>query len=77
MDEVKKIPCFRCSGQKKMYKIHSAYSLICTGGIEVNCPMCNGEGKVVKLEDISLNDTKKQTKKGQYKNGTRQRTSTI
>jgi hypothetical protein len=45
--------CMRCRGQKKMYQVgNNAYSTVNSGGILVNCPMCNGEGKVKTLEQV-------------------------
>lgn len=51
--------CFRCRGQKKMYKMASAYSLVDTGGIEVTCPLCNGDGVIDKIEVIEKKADKK------------------
>ena len=44
--------CLRCKGRKKMFKIGSAYSHLDTGGKEIKCPMCLGEGKVKTLENV-------------------------
>jgi len=38
--------CFRCQGRKKMYKAGSGYSMIDTGGVEVDCPLCLGVGTI-------------------------------
>lgn len=38
--------CMRCRGQKKVFKIGSGYSRIDTGGVEVDCPLCQGDGSV-------------------------------
>lgn len=44
--------CIRCSGRKKVYKINSGYSLINTGGVEVDCPLCLGEGTIKTLDKM-------------------------
>lgn len=49
--EEQKIRCMRCKGRKRIYKIMGGYTHINTGGIEVDCPMCLGTGKILKLED--------------------------
>lgn len=38
------IRCVRCKGRKKIFKMNGAYSLINTGGVEIECPMCLGNG---------------------------------
>jgi len=48
--------CIRCRGRKKIYKVRGAYSYTNTGGVEVDCPMCLGEGMIRKLE-VSLPDS--------------------
>ncbi len=45
------IRCVRCKGRKKMYKMGSAYSHTNSGGEEVTCPMCLGEGSTKSLAD--------------------------
>jgi hypothetical protein len=42
--------CPRCLGQKKMYKMGSGYSSTNSGGPQVNCPCCLGEGWIKTLE---------------------------
>lgn len=42
--------CFRCKGRKKMFKLGSAYSHTNTGGNEVDCPLCLGEGIIETIE---------------------------
>lgn len=49
--EENKIRCMRCRGKKKVYKIMGGYSHVNSGGKEVDCPMCLGVGKILKLED--------------------------
>lgn len=41
--------CMRCGGRKKLYKVGSGYSKTNCGGVEVNCPLCNGKGEIKKL----------------------------
>lgn len=53
-----KIRCVRCKGRKKLFKVRGAYSMINTGGIEVTCPMCNGEGRIKTLEQ-AIKDSEK------------------
>lgn len=38
------IRCVRCKGRKKVFKVNSVYSLVNTGGVQVDCPMCLGTG---------------------------------
>lgn len=45
------IRCIRCRGRKKIYKVGKIYSYTNTGGVEVNCPMCNGEGNIKNIRD--------------------------
>ena len=47
--EENKVKCIRCKGRKKMYKVQGAYSHTNTGGKEVDCPMCMGEGFMEKM----------------------------
>lgn len=56
------IRCVRCKGRKKMFKVNSIYSEINTGGIEVQCPMCLGNGVTKSLEE-ALEEIKKENKK--------------
>jgi len=51
----------RCKGRKKLYKVRGAYSHTNTGGIEVECPMCNGVGRVKTL-DAALKDANEKVK---------------
>lgn len=38
--------CFRCNGARKVFKMGSGYTVVNTGGVEVTCPLCNGEGTI-------------------------------
>ena len=38
--------CPRCKGRKIIYKVGSAYCMVNSGGKEVDCPFCLGDGKV-------------------------------
>ena len=51
--------CFRCRGQKKLFKIGAAYSLVNTGGKSVDCPLCMGKGEIEPPKVIARNDKKK------------------
>ena len=55
--------CIRCDGQKNIYKIGGAYSKKDTGGIEVECPLCQGEGWTKPLAEMVKDITKKKPKK--------------
>jgi hypothetical protein len=52
MSSIKK-RCFRCNGQKKLFKISSGYSKVDTGGNEVDCPLCNGDGIIIMPKNVS------------------------
>jgi len=52
------IRCIRCKGRKKIFKTGNAYSYTNTGGIEVKCPLCLGEG-VTKSLEAAIEDIKK------------------
>lgn len=70
--------CFRCNGQKKLFKIGSAYSLKDTGGKEVTCPLCNGDGNIPQLKDVAAPKKEKaeqQLSKSQQKKLSSQRRS--
>lgn len=62
--------CFRCRGRKKMYKVGGGYTTTDTGGPEVTCPLCDGEGRIVvptpeeikKLEQEANKKDKKKSK---------------
>lgn len=57
------IRCFRCSGQKTVFKFgigDGGYTLVDMGGEKVDCPMCMGSGMI---EPIDIG-------KGNYKNDT-------
>lgn len=58
--------CIRCKGRKKMFKVRGAYTHANTGGVEVDCPMCLGEGTIKTIEK-ALTDSKK--KKAGAKHG--------
>ncbi len=52
--------CPRCIGRKKVYRIMgNGYSLMNSGGVEITCPMCNGEGSVLTLEAATIDAIKK------------------
>jgi hypothetical protein len=51
------IRCVRCLGRKKIFKINNGYSHINTGGVEVDCPMCLGNG-TIKTFEKALEDAK-------------------
>lgn len=57
------VRCVRCKGRKKMYKVQGAYSQTNTGGKEVDCPMCMGEGFVQKRPDAEEGIKKINSKK--------------
>lgn len=57
--------CFRCSGRKKVFKMGNGYTLTQIGGIETNCPLCKGTGKIdvlkpkkTKISDVAPKLTK-------------------
>lgn len=50
--------CMRCEGRKKIYKVGSIYSHQDTGGVQVDCPLCLGKGKV-KVLDAVFKDVEK------------------
>lgn len=64
--------CMRCRGKKKIYKIRNGYSHANTGGVLVDCPMCLGDGRILKLEDAlkKVDELKPETKK-EISNGKR------
>lgn len=66
--------CFRCSGRKKIYKTNGGYSSTDTGGVEVTCPLCNGDGviNVPSLEEIEKLEAKLEEKKEPEKKKTKQ-----
>lgn len=45
------IRCVRCKGRKKVFKINRIYSYTNTGGVEIQCPMCLGNGSIKSLEE--------------------------
>lgn len=49
-----KVLCMRCRGRKKIFKVGNAYSFTNTGGVEVTCPMCNGDGRIKPLDQAIL-----------------------
>jgi|WetSurMetagenome_2_1015567.scaffolds.fasta_scaffold139892_3 hypothetical protein len=56
--------CMRCRGRKKMYKIMGGgYSLMNSGGVEVDCPMCLGKGEHKTLEAAQDEMKKKKSSK--------------
>lgn len=62
--------CPRCKGRKQMYKMRSIYSHTNTGGVEVDCPMCLGEGKVPDIiDDIIEKENKRKSAKKKRENG--------
>jgi hypothetical protein len=52
------IRCVRCKGRKKLFKINGIYSYTNTGGVEIQCPMCLGNGSTKSLEE-ALEEIKK------------------
>ena len=58
-----KMRCMRCRGRKTVFKVGSGYSHTNTGGVEVDCPMCLGDGKVNTLESAINESAKKSSKK--------------
>lgn len=53
-----------------MYKMRSIYSHTNTGGVEVDCPMCLGEGKVPDIiDDIIEKENKRKSAKKKRENG--------
>lgn len=52
------IRCVRCKGRKKLFKINGIYSYTNTGGVEIQCPMCLGNGFTKSLEE-ALEEIKK------------------
>lgn len=66
-----KVRCMRCYGRKKIYKIMGGYSHANTGGKEVDCPMCLGEGKILKLEDALRKVEQMKPEKRDAENGKR------
>lgn len=51
-----KVPCMRCKGRKKMYKVGSGYTRENTGGKKIDCPMCLGVGKIKPISTIMVTD---------------------
>lgn len=74
--------CPRCSGRKKVFKVRGAYSLVDSGGVEVDCPYCGGTGQepdfeqeVAKLKQSKQESSKKPAKeKAAPKKRTRKKT---
>lgn len=56
------IRCPRCSGRKRMYKMRSIYSHTNSGGVEVECPLCLGVGKIKPMLD-AIEDAQEKLKK--------------
>lgn len=53
--------CPRCSGRKKVFKVRGAYSLVDSGGVEVDCPYCGGTGQEPDFEqEVAKLEQKKQ-----------------
>lgn len=75
MQNENKRRCFRCNGQKKIFKIGSAYSLKNTGGIEVTCPLCNGDGHIPTIQEVEkeVKKEEQQLSKSQQKRLSSQR----
>ena len=74
--------CPRCSGRKKVFKVRGAYSLVDSGGVEVDSPYCGGTGQepdfeqeVAKLKKSKQESSKKPAKeKAAPKKRTRKKT---
>lgn len=60
------IKCVRCEGRKKIFKVNSGYSHVNTGGIEIQCPMCLGNGEIKTLEE-AIKDIKEENKQHKIK----------
>jgi hypothetical protein len=58
------IRCLRCKGRKKLFKINGIYNYTNTGGVEIQCPMCLGNG-ITKSLDEALEEIKKTNEKHQ------------
>jgi phage FluMu protein Com len=56
------IRCVRCKGRKKLFKMNNGYSYTNTGGVEVKCPLCLGEGFTKPLEQ-AIEEIKEATSK--------------
>lgn len=56
------IRCVRCKGRKKLFKINGIYSYTNTGGVEIQCPMCLGNGVTKSLEEAIAEIKKENTK---------------
>lgn len=56
------IRCVRCKGRKKLFKINGIYSYTNTGGVEIQCPMCLGNGVTKSLEEAT-EEIKKEVEK--------------
>lgn len=56
------IRCVRCKGRKKLFKINAIYSYTNTGGVEIQCPMCLGNGVTKSLEE-AIEEIKIENKK--------------
>jgi hypothetical protein len=59
------IRCVRCKGRKKLFKFNGIYNYTNTGGVEIQCPMCLGEGVTKSLEE-ALEEIKKENNKHKY-----------
>lgn len=44
--------CIRCDGRKKMYLFNGGYTHCNMGGVQVDCPLCLGKGKIPVLEEV-------------------------
>lgn len=60
--ETKMMRCIRCEGRKRMYNMNGGYTHVNMGGIQVDCPLCLGKGKIPVFEEAS-EEVKKETKK--------------
>lgn len=47
MTNLNKKRCIRCRGAKKVYRIgKEGYTIVNTGGVEMDCPLCEGVGHI-------------------------------
>jgi len=56
------IRCVRCKGRKKIFKVNGIYSYTNTGGVEIQCPLCLGNGFTKSLEE-AIEEIKKENAK--------------
>lgn len=70
LDEEKLRRCIRCNGRRNVYKVgNNCYSLIDTGGVKMNCPLCNGTGSIPTQETLMKKTKIRTVKKDGEKRG--------